>query len=271
MATERIENPFTQRRAQAGLPPREGAPPREEAAPPAPAAAPPTARVARVEPKLRPMTGYEEEVVEAHRADPNTAALCNEIVARCMVAPGADFESAYQRVRSMSTVDRDVALVRIRTLSLGDLVQLEVLCPACGHKNEVDFKLSALPLPDTVIPEEVEVTLPDTAVPEGSPSRTALARTPTAGDQEDLLSADLPSQSARLTFLLARVLRRYAGAEGPFDLDFVRALPISARAAIERAIESKIPDLDLGMAVQCASCAADFASPFDVAAFFLPR
>jgi hypothetical protein len=217
------------------------------------------------------MTGYEEETIEARQRDPNTAALCNEIVARCLVAPGADFEAAYRRVRAMPTVDRDAALIRVRRLSLGDVVHLEVACPACGHRNEVDFRLSALPLPEAPVPAEVEVELPGNVLPAEPTARTALARTPTAGDQEDLLSAGLASESARRTFLLSRVLVRYAGSEGPFDTAFVRALPIAARAAIERAIELAIPDLDLSMAVQCAACAAEFSSPFDVTAFFLPR
>ncbi|WP_223645127.1 hypothetical protein [Corallococcus sp. EGB] len=217
------------------------------------------------------MTGYEEEAVEAHQRDPNTAALCNEIVARCSVAPGADFEAAYDRVRELSTVERDAALVRIRQLSLGDVVHLQVSCPTCGQKSEVDFKLSQLPLPEAPVPGEVEVELPGHVLPAEAPVRTALARTPTAGDQEDLLSAGLESESARRTFLLARVLMRYGGEEGPFDEAFVRALPIAARAAIERAIESALPDLDLGMAVRCSTCSAEFESPFDVAAFFLPR
>src|SRR6266508_1512517 len=39
---------------------------------------------------LRPLTGWEEEYVERHQTEPNTAHLCNEILARCLVAPGAD-------------------------------------------------------------------------------------------------------------------------------------------------------------------------------------
>nr|WP_306465531.1 hypothetical protein [Corallococcus exiguus] len=280
MATERIDNPFARRRAQPGPAPREGDGAREvrppapqESVTPRPSAPTASARGVhkpRSESPLRAMTGYEEEAVEAHQRDSNTAALCNEIVARCSVAPGADFEAAYARVRELTTVERDAALVRIRQLSLGDVVHLEVACPTCGQKNEVDFKLSQLPLPEAPVPTEVELELPGHGLPAEPAARTALARTPTAGDQEDLLSAGLESESARRTFLLARVLVRYAGEEGPFDESFVRALPIAARAAIERAIESALPDLDLGMAVQCSSCSAGFESPFDVAAFFLP-
>lgn len=263
MSTERIQSPFSAQRRGPGS---------AMVAPPAPQEARPAPRrpEALLGLPLRALTGFEEEVVELRQRDPNTAALCNEIVARCAVAPGADHGAALERVRSLSTVERDAALVQIRRISLGDQVQLEVSCPACGKKNDVDFALSALPLPSGEIPAEVTVALPEGAT-NGATDRTALARTPTAGDQEDLLSANLGTESERRTFLLARVLVRYGDAEGPFDATFVRGLPTSARFAVERAIEAAVPDFDLSMAVRCAECGTDFSSPFDVVSFFLPR
>ncbi|MGH2838559.1 MAG: hypothetical protein ACRDJY_09475, partial [Thermoleophilaceae bacterium] len=66
---ERIESPFG---------------PSEPADTPPPAMArPPRARLA-----LRGLTGWEEEYLEREGSEPNTARLCNEILARCLVAPG---------------------------------------------------------------------------------------------------------------------------------------------------------------------------------------
>lgn len=265
MVTDRIDNPFASRRAEgAGQTPAPPAVARangSSAHTPAPAdpRRPPAAA------RCRAMTGYEEEVIERRLRDPNTAALCNEIVARCLVAPGADHTAAYEQVRSMSTVERDLCLVEIRRRSLGDVVELEVACPACGKKNDVDFALGALPL--DVRPGKVTDVV-DVRLPDGT---HASARIPTAGDQEDLLQAGLASESERRTFLIGRVLLRHGEQAGPFDAAFVRALPIGARAAIERALEAAIPDLDLSMAVRCADCGAEFSTPFDVPAFFLPR
>lgn len=238
---ERIENPFAARR---GL--RKG----QEARP-------------ALDLELRAMTGYEEEVVERRRSDPNTAALCNEIVARCMVAPGADPRASYERVRALSVAERDLALLVIRRLSFGDLVELEVACPACNAKNDVDFQLSALPLELGPIQREVTATLPD--------GTAAVMRLPTSGDQEDLLDAALETESERRTFLLGRTLVRFGDRAGPFDDDFARALPVATRRALEAALEAAIPDLDLSMAVTCVACGHAFSAPFDVASFFLPK
>lgn len=257
--------------------------------------------------ELRPMTGYEEEVVERRGAGENTARLCNEIVARCLVSPGADFTAALARVRGMLVAERDAALVKLRRISLGDDVELELRCPACGEPSTATFQLSALPLPDLRARTRVSRPLTpalsteggeggsmaSSSSPEGtggeggssalipeeaeveveleSPHVKACLRMPDAGDQEALLDARLETASERKTLLLARTLLRLGDAAGPFDPEAVRALPVATRNAMEAALDRALPDLDLSMAVQCSECGHAFSEQLDVAAFFLPR
>lgn len=238
-SSERLENPFARRSA---LPAASGARPSLE---------------------LRPMTGYEEELVEARRGDANTASLCNELLARCLVPPGADATAARARVRGLLVAERDAALVTLRRISLGDKVEARLACPACGHGHDVDFRLSELPVSVPEAPEPLQVSL------DGGGQATL--RMPTAGDQEDLLDAGLEGESQRRTFLLARTLVHCGGKEGPFDFPFARALPLSVRHALEAALEQAIPDLDLSMGMQCQGCGHAWSAPFDVPSFFLPR
>ena len=212
---------------------------------------------------LRPMTGHEEELVERRRDEPNTARLCNELLARCLVPVGADATQELARVRSLQVAQRDAALLELRRISLGDQVRTAVGCPACGTTVEVDFRLSQIPLPDTSAPATLDVSLED--------GRRARLRLPTVGDQEELLDTPLETEAQKRTWLLARVLLRYGDEQGPFSEDFTRALPTSVRGALERALEQALPDLDLSMAVTCQDCGHAFTAPFDVAAFFLPR
>jgi hypothetical protein len=209
---------------------------------------------------LRPLTGFEEEYVEAHQGDANTARLCNEVLARCLAAPGADPGGLLDRVRQLVIAERDRALVRLRQISLGDRVETAVDCPRCAAVNQVDFRLSSLPLDFTPPPERVEVILED--------GRAAVLRLPRAGDQEDLLDAGIASTAGRRTWLLARLLVRLGEQEGPFDEDLARALPVRTRHELERAIETHGGFLDLRMAVTCHACGHAFSSPFDVATFF---
>lgn len=238
-SSERLENPFARK-----------APPK-------------VASDARPSLALRPMTGYEEELVEERGGEANTAALCNEMLARCLVPPGADATAARARVRGLLVAERDAALVTLRRISLGDKVDARLACPACGRGHDVDFRLSDLPVAVPEAPAQLQVAL-DGGV-------QATLRLATAGDQEELLDAGLESESQRRTFLLARTLVRYGEKEGPFDFAFTRALPMSVRNALEAALERATPDLDLSMGMQCQGCGHAWSAPFDVPSFFLPR
>lgn len=215
----------------------------------------PAARLA-----LRELTGWEEEYLERHQSDPNTARLCNEVLARCLVAPGADPTEARETVRALLVAERDRELIALRTLSLGAEIRAHVDCPACGQVSEVTFSLDALPLGFQVPERRITTELPAVG-----PVRLHL---PTAGDQEDLEETGLVEESERRTWLLARCLERYGERTDGLDTDFTRGLPMKVRRWLEAAIGEKLPELDLEMAVECSHCATPFSAPFDVRLFF---
>jgi hypothetical protein len=210
--------------------------------------------------QLRGLSGWEEEYIERHQTDPNTARLCNEVLARCLVAPGDEPDAAArERVRALLVAERDRELVALRRLSLGPEVSARVPCPECGAESEAEFSLDTLPLDFEPPPRELTVMLPDGA---------ARLRLPTAGDQEELLDAGLRSEAEERSWLLARCLLSYGDRETGFDRDFARGLPVAARTALEAALEGQLPDLDLEMAVTCSQCGAAILAPFDVPVFF---
>jgi len=238
---ERIDSPLRSREPDAGESPA--------------AATPPPARL-----QLRELSGWEEEYLERHQEEPNTARLCNEILARCLVAPGEDAAGARQTIRDLLVAERDRELVALRRLSLGPDISARVPCPACGEVSEADFSLDVLPLDFEPPPRQLSVELPDVG--------DVLLRLPTAGDQEDLIDTGLEGEAERRTWLLARCVERYGDRSEEFDLDFARALPVRTRTALESAIEACLPDLDLEMAVECSHCGTPIVAPFDVPVFF---
>jgi len=216
-------------------------------------AASPAARIL----PLRELTGWEEEYLSRHQYDANTARTCNEVLARCCVPPGTEPDDQVRaRVRDLLVAERDLELVRLRRMSLGPGVEARLECPTCGEASDASFSLDDLdldpgfPAEHTGLPVDDELTL----------------SLPTAGDQEELLDADLDSPAERRTWLLARSLRKPDGS--PLGLDAARELPLRRRAALERAIDDQLPTLDLDMAVRCVHCGADFTAPFDVGSFF---
>jgi hypothetical protein len=209
---------------------------------------------------LRGLSGFEEEYLERHQADANTARLCNEVLARCLVAPDADPGDARDKVRALLVVERDRELVALRRLSLGPEVKASVGCPQCGERSDADFSLDTLPLEFAPPPREVTVAL--------SSGDEARLRLPTAGDQEELIDSGLDGKAEQRSWLLARCLERYADRVGDFDLDFARGLSLRTRTELEAALEAQLPDLGLEMAVTCVHCGAAFVAPFDVPEFF---
>jgi hypothetical protein len=253
-APDRFESPFRQAAAR-----------RDDAPAPARAGAPSTAAAAAVSPLpgLRGLTGYEEELLESARAGDNTAALCNELLSRCLVTPGGDPTAARALVGELLVAERDRALVELRRLSFGEEVESEIDCPACGEANELSFRLGDLPLDFPRPPAELDVALPS-----GESARLRLA---TAGDQAELLGTPAASAAERRTALLARVLVRRGAAAGPFGEADVRAMSIADRRAMEEALDAATPALDLSMGLACHACRHEFSAPFDFESFFLLR
>jgi hypothetical protein len=208
---------------------------------------------------LRGLTGWDEEYVERHQSDPNTARLCNELLVRCLVGPDIDDAAARETVRDLLVAERDRELVALRRLSLGPDVSARAPCSACGETSEAEFSLDLLPLGFEPPPRRLELEVDHEQV---------WLRLPTAGDQEDLMDAELEGDAERRSWLLARCLERYGDRREGFDLDFARDLPMKVRAQLESAIEAALPDLDLEMAVECSHCGAGIVAPFDVPVFF---
>ena len=208
---------------------------------------------------LRELTGWEEEYLERHQHEPNTARVCNEVLARSCVPPGEDPGDVVRaQVRGLLVADRDRELVRLRTLSLGADIEGEVACPSCGEVNLTSFSLDDLDLDLPAVAQRERVDLGE--------GRTASVRLPTAGDQEEMLEAGIESPAERRSWLVSRCVLELAGE--PLDLAAARALPLRTRARIERSIEERVPELDLEMALDCVRCGKDFTSPFDIAVFF---
>lgn len=253
-AVERTKNPF--RGLEAG--------PQAEAFRAAPPAVTPDADAVLPAPELalREMTGFEEEAIERAADHSNSARLVNEILARCLVTPGSDHRAALEQIRGLLVADRDVALVHLRQMSLGDAIESEVVCQSCGETSAARFALSDLPLDVPRPPERIRARLLD--------GRVVVMRLPTAGDQEDLLDQGLELAAERRTWLLTRLILAIDTA-GPLTPESVRALPTQIRFAIEAAIDTATPALDLTMGVTCSACGHGFSVPLDVDSFFFSR
>ena len=98
--------------------------------------------------ELREMTGAEEELLTNQRLI-RTGDAVNQALKNSIVRLGDNDEPTVKDVLDLLSGDRLFVLVRLRQISLGDEVELELTCPntACRAANAV-----------TVNSEELEVT-----------------------------------------------------------------------------------------------------------------
>ena len=92
--------------------------------------------------ELREMTGAEEELLTNQRLIRSGEAI-NQVLRNCFVRLGEKTDPDLAEVMNLLSGDRLFALVRLRQISLGDEVELELSCPnsACRMTNFVTVNL----------------------------------------------------------------------------------------------------------------------------------
>lgn len=111
--------------------------------------------------ELREMTGAEEELLTNHRLIRSGDAV-NQVLANCIVQIGEKDDVTAKGILDMLSGDRLFTLVRLRQVSLGDEVELELTCPnaACRAKNRATVNLDDLPVTPYGEEREFVFTLP---------------------------------------------------------------------------------------------------------------
>lgn len=103
------------------------------------------------------MTGVEEELLTNQRLIRSGDAV-NHVLANCVLRVGDNERPALSDVMNMLSGDRLFTLVKLRQISLGDDVELELVCPnpACRVKNRLTVNIEDLAV--TSYPEDREFT-----------------------------------------------------------------------------------------------------------------
>ncbi len=98
-----------------------------------------------VEVELREMTGAEEELLTNQRLI-RTGDAVNQVLKNCIVRLDENEEPSIKDVLDLLSGDRLFILVKLRQISLGDEVELELVCPntACRAANVVTVNMEDL-------------------------------------------------------------------------------------------------------------------------------
>lgn len=95
--------------------------------------------------ELREMTGAEEELLTNQRLI-RTGGAVNQVLKNGIVRLGDNDKPSIEDVLDLLSGDRLFILVKLRQISLGDEVELELTCasPACGATNPVAIHIDEL-------------------------------------------------------------------------------------------------------------------------------
>jgi hypothetical protein len=217
---------------------------------------------------VRPLTGFEEELIGASRASPR-AAVATRVLARCVLRVGR-LRASRSLVRRLSSGDRGYLLLQILRLTAGTVVRTVVRCPrpACGRKMDVDFDLDRLPVERRDPAQQHSVRIRDGARQAdgaaGARETEVVFRLPCGADEEVIARWADEDEQRCLDRILARCIERIGEAGAP-SIERIRALEAGSREAITSAILERMPGIRVQLALSCPECGHDFELPLDPA------
>ncbi|MBT8341084.1 MAG: hypothetical protein HKP58_03600 [Desulfatitalea sp.] len=114
-----------------------------------------------IEIELKEMTGAEEELLTNQRLIRSGDAI-NQVLRNCLIRIGEKTEPTVSDVLELLSGDRLFTLVRLRQISLGDDVELELSCPnsACRMTNYLTVNLEELEVTPYTDQREFDFKLP---------------------------------------------------------------------------------------------------------------
>jgi hypothetical protein len=201
--------------------------------------------------------GGEDEVFILETDGVLPGARATALLARCL--SGGD-----RLAHTLTVGDREALLLHLRRLTIGEVLDCILRCPAesCGEPMEI-----ALGVGDLLVAPYREVRPSyDVIVEAEGACHEVCFRLPTAADLEDtaVLARRDPEQGA------SEILRRCVlrAVRNGIVLDAMD-LPATVRSAVAGAMAERDPQAELELDLCCPACGTSFSTLFDTATFFL--
>lgn len=206
---------------------------------------------------LREMTGVEEEILTNQRLIRSGDAI-NQVLKNCVLRIGDNAEPEMKDITSMLSGDRLFTLVRLRQVSLGDQVELELACPnqTCRAKTHATIDLNDLPVTSYGDEREFVFTLP------GSGEKVRFCYLD--GSKEKRLSQmQEPTISSAM---MIRILDIDANAPSKKSLG---EMSMKDRNALRTEMMRVDAGIDTSIVIQCDSCGTEIRTKLEAEPSFL--
>jgi len=207
--------------------------------------------------ELREMTGAEEEILTNQRLIRSGDAI-NQVFMNCILRLGDKEDLALKDVLDLLSGDRLFILVKLREISLGDEVELDLVCPnaACRAQNPMLLSTEELEVTPYGEAKEFARTLPQSG---------ALVRfRHLDGHMEKRLAALMePSISSAMLMRIIDIdssppTKKAMNEMALRDRSFLRQEMLKADAGIDTTVET-----------ECASCGTPIRTRLEAEASFL--
>jgi len=109
--------------------------------------------------EITEMTGIEEDVLTNRRLVMSGEAI-NQVLLNCVKRVGENKSPAMKDILDLLSGDRLFILVKLRQISLGDTVELELICPNCKEASFITVNLEGLPVTPYPVEREFAYRLP---------------------------------------------------------------------------------------------------------------
>lgn len=224
--------------------------------------------------ELREITGADEEAIAKKEIKSNGAKVLRTLLARCCTRIGTLEKSAMKEskwvdiIQSLSVADQDYMVLRLRAISVGEVIESKHVCPNEDCKEEIitsadidEFEITPF---DGI--EEIEFELPKGFVDkDGKVLRKGKLRHPNGLDREILDGIARKNIGHANTLMLTRCIVDLEGIK-VYD-DLVRNLSIKDRNYLLNLIQEHKFGVNLEIDIECPSCYDTFKASLNAVNF----
>ena len=215
---------------------------------------------------LREMTGADEEFVNRSDIKTNGAKVATALLSRCVLSVGTltrksvgnpkDWENIF---KEMYTGDRDIMLLELRRLSIGDTIEVTHTCPnsECKAKLKTEVSIDELTILEFDGMREIPFELPKGYKDrKGVLHKTGIMRRPNGLDGELLTPLAKNNIAKAETTLLTRICKFDDGAY--IDESVMASLSVRDRNYLQTLLNDHQFGIDMTVDVMCDHCGEYF-------------
>lgn len=218
---------------------------------------------------VREMNGKDEEALSKGEVKQNPSKAITILLERCLVSIGSltkkDLGTANWKkvIQGLYGGDQDLAVLKIREVSLGREIEVSHVCPHCGAKLKTFVDLSELAMIPFKGLEKIPFELPrGVRDRNGVVHREGFLRLPNGLDREILVPIAKKNLAQGTTMLLTRCIE--FSDEGVYVTNDLMSNMVSRdREYLNELLQENNFGVELGIEVTCTECGDTFDGTFN--------